>query len=213
MDKKRLLKIAVKKLKVKYADEMRTSLNYSNPWELLVATILSAQAQDAQVNKFTVKMFKKYRTVKDFAGLKPNDLYEYTKHIGLYKGKSKNIIAAAKMLHKEFNDSVPRTMEDMLKLQGVGRKTANVVLSNAYGLNYGIAVDTHCIRVSNRLGIVKTDDPEKVEKALMGLVDRKDWMNINHLFIALGRDVCTARKKYCERCVLNRICVSSSVRK
>ena len=205
-------KMVLRRLKARYKEEMHTSLEHSTPWELLVATILSAQSQDRQVNKVTKGLFKRYRRVEDYSRLNPKDLYPYVRSLGLYKGKAKNIVNAAKRIKNDFNSSVPRSMERLTDLPGVGRKTANVVLSNAFGINIGIAVDTHCITVSNRLGFARTKDSVKIEKKLMELFPNREWGNINHLFIALGRDVCTARVKYCGRCVLNDICPSSNAR-
>jgi endonuclease-3 len=205
-------KEALRRLKVRYKRSMRTELMHSNPWELLVATILSAQAQDRQVNKATESLFRRYRSVEDYAASRPSDLYPYVKSIGLYKQKAKSIVNAAKQLQKDFGSRVPSRMEDLVALPGVGRKTANVVLSNAFDVNVGIAIDTHCITVSNRLGFARTRNPERIEARLMKLFPKREWGNINHLFIALGRDVCTARAKYCAGCVLNDICPSSNVR-
>jgi endonuclease III len=201
------------RLKKKYKKEMRTALGHSNEWELLVATILSAQAQDKQVNKITGPLFRRYRSIGAFAKLRPQQLYPYIKTIGLYREKGKNIIKTAKILKDKFDLQVPNTMAELTTLKGVGRKTANVVLANAFGINEGIAIDTHCITVANRLGLVKTSNPKKIEQKLMRIVDRKDWGNVTHLFIALGRDVCTARTKYCDNCVLNDICPSSTTRR
>jgi endonuclease III len=212
MDKRKYIKEVIVRLKKKYKREMRTSLDHSSAWELLVATILSAQAQDKQVNKITGAMFNKYKTLNQFAKLKPTELYPYIKSIGLYKGKGKNIIATAKILETNFDSKVPKTIEDLTTLKGVGRKTANVVLANAFGINEGVAIDTHCITVANRLGLVKSKDPKKIEKTMITIVDKKDWGNLTHLFISLGRDVCTARTKYCERCVLKDMCPSSDAR-
>ena len=205
-------RVVIKRLKVRYRKDMHTSLEHSNPWELLVATILSAQAQDRQVNKITKKLFRRYGKISDYCALTPSNLYPYVKSIGLYKQKTKSIINAAKLIKKNFGLKVPNSVENLITLPGVGRKTANVVLSNAFGINTGIAIDTHCITVSNRLGFVRTRDPEKIETRLMKLFQKDEWGSINHLFIALGRDVCTARAKYCERCVLNDVCPSSNVR-
>ncbi|HUC38743.1 MAG TPA: endonuclease III [Candidatus Acidoferrum sp.] len=205
--------VILSRLKKRYPEEMMTSLEHSNPWELLVSTMLSAQAQDTQVNKATPALFKKYKNPKDFAKLSPTRLYPYVRTINIYRNKSKNIIATAKYIEKNFRGSVPKTMEQLLELPGVGRKTANVVLANAFGINTGMAIDTHCITVANRLFLYNTKDPEKIEKRLMKIVKRKeDWKDTTHLFIALGRDVCTARRKYCDRCVLNDICPSSDAK-
>jgi endonuclease III len=200
------------RLKKKYPDEMQTSLEHEDAWELLVATMLSAQTTDAQVNKITPWMFKKYPNVKSYLKLRPSQLYVYTKHVNFYKNKSKNIVNAARMIHENFDDKVPATLEKLIKLPGVGRKTANVVLSNAFDRHEGIAIDTHCITVVNRLFLYKTESAEKVETHLMKLTPKTDWKNVNHLFIALGRDVCTSRRKYCSECVLNDICPSSDVK-
>jgi endonuclease-3 len=201
----------LRRLKVRYRKSMHTELRHSNPWELLVATVLSAQAQDRQVNKVTKELFRNYRSIKDYASLRPSDLYRYVKSIGLYKQKAKSIVGAAKLVRLNFDSRVPSSMEDLITLPGVGRKTANVVLSNAFGINTGIAIDTHCITVSNRLGFVRTLNPERIETRLMNLFPKNEWGNITHLFIALGRDVCTARVKYCGDCALNDICPSSNV--
>jgi endonuclease-3 len=200
----------LRRLKRRYKSEMRTSLSHASPWELLVATILSAQTQDRQVNKVTGALFRKYGKVDDYCRLKPSDLYPYIRSIGLYKGKARNIVGAAKLLKSNFSSKVPRSMEELITLPGVGRKTANVVLANAFGINEGIAIDTHCITVANRLGFARTSDPVKIERRLMKLFPRGEWGNLTHLFIALGRDVCTARAKHCERCVLREICPSSN---
>ena len=209
---KKRAKIVLKRLEVRYRKYMRTELEHSNPGQLLVATLLSAQAQDRQVNKVTKTLFRKYGRVSDYCVLAPRDLYPYVKSIGLYRQKTKSIINAAKMIKKAFGLKVPNSMADLITLPGVGRKTANVVLSNAFDINTGIAIDTHCITVSNRLGFVRTRNPKKIETRLMKLFRKSEWGKINHLFIALGRDVCTARAKYCERCVLNDLCPSSDVR-
>ncbi len=203
----------IARLKKRYPDELRTRLGFRNAWELLVATELSAQSQDAQVNKVTPLLFRKYPKVSSYTRLKPQQLYRYVKTLGLYRNKSKNIIAAANRITSEFNGRVPDSMDKLITIPGVGRKTANVILVNAFEKNEGIAVDTHCITVSNRLFLFNTKNAEKIERSLMEFTPRKEWGNLTHLLIALGRDVCTARRKYCERCVLNDICPSSTVRK
>ncbi len=210
--KKKYVKEIITRLKKRYKHEMKTSLNHSNEWDLLVATMLSAQAQDKQVNKITGPLFKKYKTIEDFARLKPQQLYPYIKSIGLYRAKGKNIIKTARILKNEFGLKIPQTIAELTTLKGVGRKTANVVLANAFGINEGIAIDTHCITVTNRLGLVRTKDPKKIENKLMKLTDKKDWGNITHLFISLGRDVCTAKVKYCDKCILRDICPSSTTK-
>ncbi len=201
----------LKRLKKRYMGGMRTFLTHSNAWELLVATMLSAQAQDAQVNRITPGLFSRYKTVRDYTGLRPSELYKYTGSIGLFRSKSRNIVNAARAITSRFNGTVPSTIEELTTLPGVGRKTANVVLANHFKKNHGIAIDTHCITVSRRLFLFRTRNAEKIERKLMEYVPRKDWGNINNLFIALGRDVCTARTKRCEGCVLNDICPSSTM--
>lgn len=208
-DKKKMLSRVIPLLKKRYKWELQTALLHETPWQLLVATILSAQSQDAQVNKATGPLFKKYPNVEDYEKMSPKMLYRYINTVGLYKGKGKNILKTAKIVKERFNSRIPKTIEELITLPGVGRKTANVVLCNAYGINEGIAIDTHCITVANRLGLVRTRNPVKIEKKLMELAPKSEWPDINHMFIALGRDTCTARRKYCERCVLNRICPSS----
>ncbi len=207
------IKEVLSRLKRRYRDEMETSLHHRNSWELLVATMLSAQSQDAQVNKVTSALFKAYPKIDDYERIKPTTLYRYVKTLGLYRNKAKNIVKAAKKIRQDFNGKVPSSLEKLVTIPGVGRKTANVVLANAFGMNVGIAIDTHCITVANRLFLLKTNNAEKIERALMEFVPRNDWGNLTHLFIALGRDVCTARTKYCNDCVLKDICPSSTVRK
>jgi len=206
------VELIIKRLKKRYKDEMHTFLEYKNAWQLLVATILSAQAKDAHVNKITKKLFEKYPNVEDYIKLKEEDLYKYIKSVGLYRSKTKNILRSAKQIVNDYNGEVPNSLNELIKLNGVGRKTANVVLANYFGKNEGIAIDTHCITVSRRLFLFKARDPKKLEIKLMRIVPRKEWGNITHLFIALGRDTCTARKKYCEHCVLNDICPSSTLK-
>lgn len=212
MDEKRVyIDRIISLLEKKYMDKIHTSLDFCNPWELLVSTILSAQSTDASVNRATPKLFKRYRSVKAFSELLPSDIYRYTKRIGLYKSKSKNIVNSAKIIVKDFEGSIPQTIDELITLPGVGRKTANVVLYNAFGKSFGIAIDTHCITVSNRLKLSKTNNPLIIERELMRIVERRYWGDLTHLFIALGRDVCTSRKKYCGKCILNNVCLFSTL--
>ena len=213
ISKKPFLRKVLYLLKKKYSEQMKSTLEYSNAWELLVATMLSAQAQDRQVNIVTKRLFNDYKEIHDYANMSLMELYKYTKSIGLYRNKSKNIIRAAKAIEKDFNGKVPGDLVSLQTLPGVGRKTANVVQYNWFGKSEGIAIDTHCITVCNRLGLAKGTNAEKIEKAMIEITPRKDWGNVTHLFIALGRDVCTARAKRCDACVLNRICPSSTVKK
>lgn len=203
------MKTILSRLKKRYPEETATSLDSGTPWQLLAATMLSAQAQDVQVNKATPALFNRYPDPKSTAKLRPTQLYPYIRTLGYYKTKAKHMVGAAKYIMEHFNGRVPETMDQLVQLPGVGRKTANVVLSNAFGANYGIAIDTHCITVSNRLFLYGTNDAAKIERRLMDVVPRNDWKNVSHLFIALGRDVCTARRKYCSDCVLKDICPSS----
>jgi len=206
------LKVVLGLLKRRYRRDMHTFLRFSSPWQLLVATILSAQAQDAQVNKATAILFKDHPDVGDYAGMTTGELYRYIRTIGLYRGKGKNVLKTAKIIVGQFDSKVPGSIGELVTLPGVGRKTANVVLSNAHGIQEGIAIDTHCITVANRLGFARSSNPVRIERNLMAISPRKEWSNINHLFIALGRDTCTARRKYCGRCILRHVCPSSDAK-
>jgi endonuclease-3 len=189
--------------------DAKIALNYTNPLELLVATILSAQCTDERVNIVTKSLFRTYRKAEDYAEADLPELKQYIKPTGFYRNKAKNIKKAAEILVKKFNSEVPRTMEELLELSGVARKTANIVLQNAFGIVEGIAVDTHVRRVSARLGLTENEDQDKIEEDLMRIVPKEKWMRITDLFIFLGRRVCTARKPKCETCVLNKICPSA----
>ena len=167
-DKERRLRLVLGLLKRRYGKDMHTFLHFSNPWQLLVATILSAQAQDAQVNKATAPLFRRYPDAKDYLSLTTRQLYRYTSSIGLYRGKTKNILKTAKIIDTEFGGRVPKTIAELVTLPGVGRKTANVVLANAHGIHEGIAIDTHCITVANRLGFARTRNPVKIEQSAYG---------------------------------------------
>lgn len=203
----RVLKI-IELLENEYFDA-KIALHYTNPLQLLIATILSAQATDEQINKITPSLFQKYRTAEDFADADIKELEQYIKSSGFYHNKAKNIKNCCKMLVEKHKGKVPKTMTDLVELPGVARKTANIVLQNAYGVIEGIAVDTHVRRLSQRLGLSKNQDPEKIERDLMRLVPREKWARITDLLIFLGRQVCTARKPNCQGCVLNRICPSA----
>ena len=184
----------------------RTELDYSNPLELLVATILSAQSTDKTINIVTKDLFKKYKTPKDYAAA---DLLKFEREIrssGFYHNKAKNIIATAKILVEKYDSKVPATMDDLLTLPGVARKTANIVLANAYGIASGIAVDTHVKRLSFRLGLSKETDPVKIEKDLMAVIPKEYWITTNQRMVLLGRYICMARKPLCDKCVLNKVC-------
>lgn len=187
-----------------------TALTHADPWQLLVATILSAQCTDARVNKVTPLLFKKFRSVKDVAKARQPELEKVIRSTGFYHNKAKNIIGAARMIVDTFGSKVPSTMEELTSLPGVARKTANIVLFHSFGKNEGIAVDTHVKRVSRLLGLTKEKDPAKIEKDLMCLFDRKSWGDLTNLIIAHGRSVCNARKPDCPRCALSAICPSRS---
>lgn len=193
-------------LKEKYP-HAKSALNFSSPLELLVATILSAQCTDKRVNIVTQVLFKKYGNAADYAS--STDLASDIKSINFSNNKAKNIKAMATILVEKYQGKVPDTMSELVSLPGVARKTANVVLSNAFGKNEGIVVDTHVIRVSNRLGLTKTTDPKKIEQDLLPLFPQSEWGNVSHLFIYLGRELCIARTPKCSECPLQNICPSS----
>jgi endonuclease-3 len=195
-------------LRKEYPD-VRIALIHSNPLELLIATILSAQCTDKQVNEVTKKLFKNYSSPHDYIKVLQEKLEKEIYSTGFYRNKAKNIKKLCEILENNFNGKVPDTMEELLTLPGVGRKTANIVLSGAFGKVEGIAVDTHVKRLSNRLGITENTDPDKIEKDLMGLVPKKDWDVFSLLLIHHGRKVCTARKPLCIYCILNRFCPSA----
>ena len=186
--------------------DAKIALHYSNPLQLLVATILSAQATDEQINKITPNLFKKYKTAEDFANADLNELEQDIKSSGFYHNKARNIKNCCRMLVEKYSSQVPRTMDELLELPGVARKTANIVLANAYGVVEGVAVDTHVRRVAQRLGLSDHDDPAKIELDLMKIVPKDKWMRITDLLIFHGRRVCTAKKPNCAGCVLNKIC-------
>lgn len=192
------------KLEETYPDA-KCELNYTTPFELLIATILSAQCTDIRVNIVTDKLFKKYNTAKDFNKLSVDEISEEIKSCGLYKSKSQKIKQTSKILCELYNGDVPNTLEELVKLPGVGRKTAGVVLSNAFGQD-AIAVDTHVFRVSNRIGIVNTSTPEKTEFALMEAIPKKRWSKSHHLMIFHGRRICKARKPECSNCTIKDMC-------
>lgn len=177
-------------------------LHYSNNWELLVSVVLSAQCTDKKVNEVTEKLFKKYRTLDDYVHANPREFERDIYSTGFYKNKAKNILAAAKMLKEKFGGNVPRTMEEILTLPGVARKTANVVLGNAYGVVEGIAVDTHVRRIANIVGLTTSDNPVVIERDLMALIPKKDWFKTTYLFIEYGRKYCPAKKHDHAHCPL-----------
>ena len=181
-------------------------LDFSNPLQLLIATILSAQCTDKQVNLVTAKLFDKYRTAADFAQANPDEFMTDIRRIGLFRNKAKNIQAACGALIEKYGGEVPRTMDELTALAGVGRKTANVVLGNAFGLNHGVVVDTHVARLSARLGLTNETTPEKIELALQKLVPREQWALLSHWLIWHGRRRCSARKPDCVHCEIQPLC-------
>jgi len=187
----------------------RTSLQYRNPLQILIATILSAQCTDAKVNEITPSLFKKYPTVKDFAEAEREELEHEIHSTGFYRNKTKSILGAANKIVKDFNGYVPDSMKDLLTLPGVARKTANIVLSSGYGKSEGIAVDTHVKRISGRLGFSSEKDPEKIEQDLLAIIPKKDWLDFNYILVNHGRMICQARKPRCTECPVRHLCPSS----
>jgi endonuclease-3 len=191
--------------------EPRTALNFETPFQLLAATVLSAQSTDTQVNRITEGLFKKYRNARDFASVPLGAFQKEVSGVNFYKTKARNIHNAALMVVERFGGRVPRTMEELVELPGVARKTANIILSNAYGVIEGVAVDTHVKRLSQRLGLTKNENPVKIERDLMEITPRKHWADLSHLLIFHGRKICVARKPRHGECVLFDICPSNSI--
>lgn len=188
-----------------------TVLEFRDSLELLVATILSAQCTDARVNMVTPHLFKKYKTAKDYANADVKTFEQEIHSTGFYHNKAKNIIGAAKMIVKDFNNKVPDNMDDLLRLPGIARKTANIILTYGFGKVVGIAVDTHVGRVSQRLGFSKNANPDKIEQDLLRLFPKEKWAEINSLLIDHGRAVCKAKKPLCEKCVIQKLCPSAKL--
>lgn len=193
-------------LNLEYGSNVRTYLHHENAWQLLIATILSAQCTDQRVNIVTKDLFQKYKSLEDFANADPAELEQDIHSTGFYKNKAKNIIACANRLITEYNGEVPRELEELTTLAGVGRKTANVIRGNIYN-EPSIVVDTHVKRISNRLGFTKEEDPVKIEFDLMDLLPREQWILYNIQIIALGRSICTARNPKCSACFLKEDCI------
>lgn len=199
-----------KRLKKRYPDA-QCSLDFRSPFELLIATILAAQSTDARVNIVTKGLFRKYPTPQAFAAASQVEMETDVKQTGFFRNKAKAVIACSQAIVGKFGGEVPRTIEELTTLPGVGRKTANVVLGNAYGISLGIAVDTHVTRVSGRLGLTDTDDAVKIEQDLMQLLPKSEWTAFTHRVIYHGRETCIARKPDCPNCVLNDICPSADL--
>ena len=200
----------LKRLHAAYPDA-KCSLDFRNPYELTVATILSAQCTDERVNMVTPVLFKRYPTPEDLAGARAEDVEEIIMSTGFYRNKTKSLLGMANAVMDRHDGRIPEEMDDLVRLPGVGRKTANVVLGNAFHRNEGIVVDTHVTRVSNRLGLTKNTDAVKIENDLIPLVPREEWTDLSHLFIYHGRAICKAPTPRCEECMLNDICPSSLV--
>jgi endonuclease-3 len=188
--------------------EATCALHHDNAFELLIATILSAQCTDERVNKVTPDLFRKYPTPKDFAVADPRELEQEIRSTGFYRNKAKSILGASKRIVEEYGGKVPGTMDEMLTLSGVARKTANVVLGTAFGIASGVVVDTHVQRISQRLDLTKNSDPKKIEQDLMRAVPKDRWILFSHQVILHGRRVCQARRPKCSECVLEKVCYS-----
>ncbi len=202
------VKAITEELRRLYPDAQGT-LDFTNPLELLIATELAAQSTDERVNRVSRDLFRKYRSVEDYATVSEEELEQDIRSTGFYRNKAKNIRAASQRIITNYGGEVPRTMEDLLTLPGVGRKTANVVLGNAFGIIVGFVVDTHVGRLARRFGWTTNEDPVKVEQDLMRIVPRKDWLDLSHLMIYHGRAICIARKPLCEQCTLVKLCPSA----
>jgi endonuclease-3 len=206
-DLRKRARTIVRLLKREYPNA-RTALEHSRPLELLIATILSAQCTDERVNQVTPGLFQKYRTARDFASARQEELEQDIKSTGFYRNKAKSIIACTKALVEKHGGEVPSTMEELTALAGVGRKTANCVLGGAFGINSGVVVDTHVRRLAQRLGLSRHEDPEKIETDLMAVIPRNEWYDFSNMLIWHGRNVCDARKPRCPSCLLAPHCPS-----
>lgn len=208
---KKRVRAIIQRLKRAYPDA-RCSLNHTNPFELLVATILSAQCTDERVNIVTADLFRKYRKPEDYLKVSPRELEKDIQSTGFFRNKTKSLQGTSKVLVEKYGGQVPKTMAELLELPGVARKTANVVLGNAFEIKSGIVVDTHVSRLSHRLGLTKEKDPQKIERALVEIVPKKDWVIFPHLLISHGRNTCKARNPACAECVVEKACPSSSLK-
>ena len=204
MSKNNNIKI-IEILKQTYPDA-KCSLDFSSPFEMLIAVILSAQCTDERVNKTTPAIFQKYNTPEDFANIDLSLLEKLIHPCGFYKNKAKNIQATSKILVEKYNSEVPKTMEELISLPGVGRKTANVVMLEAFNSPQGVAVDTHCKRIANRIGFSNEKDPKKIEQDLLKIFPKKYYYDLNHVLIWHGRNICDSRKPKCEQCTISKYC-------
>ncbi len=205
MDKRKKAQEILTILKKRYPNPT-TQLTWKNPWELLVATILAAQCTDLRVNQVTPEFFKRWPDVYSLKEAKQDEVERVIYSTGFYKNKAKNLIMSARKIAEEFNGKVPSSMENLLSLPGVARKTANIILSNCFSKNEGIAVDTHVKRLSKRLGLTSYENPLKIEKELMEIFPRKEWGNVNHLLVWFGRDICRSRNPLCSECEIRHLC-------
>lgn len=212
MTRKERVALIIDKLEEAYPD-VKCTLNYSNPLEMLLATQLSAQCTDARVNIVTEQLFKRYTNVDEYAEADYDELCEYIRSAGFYRNKAKNIIACCKRIRDVYNGEVPDTMEDLLTLAGTGRKTANLVLGDVFKKPSSVVVDTHCIRLTNRMGLTTNTEPEKIEKDLRKLLPPDKSLRFCHQLVAHGRAVCSARKPKCEECSLSEICKRTGLKK
>lgn len=209
INQERLAIEVLKTLRPIYKQKPDTALEHHDAIQLLVATILSAQCTDNRVNIVTKSLFKRYKTVENFAGADLKQFEQEIRSTGFYHNKAKNVINAAKMIQNDFGGRVPDTMEDLIKLPGVARKTANIVLSGAFHKNEGIAVDTHVKRLSQRIGLTDNKDPAKIEQDLMPMYSKADWWHISNTLIWHGRAVCISRKPLCDKCQISKLCRSA----
>ncbi len=202
--------VVLERLEARYGRKLHTELKHSSKTDLFVAVFLSPQCTDKQVNNVTDELFKRFRSFKDYAECNTLTLMKMLSGINYYRTKSKNLKKSAKIIIERFGGRIPRTIGELTELPGVGRKVANVVLNECFGINEGIAVDTHCATVARRLQLSRHKDPGKIELDLMGEIPREKWGETSNIFIALGRDTCKARNRECGRCVLRDICPSSN---
>jgi endonuclease-3 len=193
--------------------QVTCALNHANPFELMIATILSAQCTDERVNIVTANLFRKYRKPEDYAAAAREELERDINSVTFFRNKAKSIQEASRLLIEKYNGRIPQTLEDLVEFPGVGRKTANVVLGTAFGIPTGVVVDTHVSRLSQRLGLTENKQPEKIEADLIELLPKKEWIDFSHRLIWHGRKVCQARKPMCEKCSLEKLCPSSTLKK
>jgi endonuclease-3 len=209
MDERERAEKIIALLETEYPLEKGTMLHWGTPLELLVATILSAQSTDEQINKLTPALFKRFKTAAEYSNADRTELEVLIKSSGFFHRKAELIQAATRQIANDFGGEVPKTMEELLTLKGVARKTANLVLGNAYGIVEGIAVDTHVMRLSQRLGWSKERNRDKIERDLLELIPREKWFEVNYLLITHGRRICEAQKPDCANCVVNKLCPSA----